>query len=178
MRFIHNQNEIHIQPKCDSKIDSYSTKMRFIYNQNEIQKLIHIQPRWDSYTTKMIYIESYTTKMIYIESSTTKMIYIESSTTKMRFIYNQNDLHWVIYNHCKMTPRSHMPKVLRAHFAMIFRLLISGGSEYSIHKWKRVIIHVDAISPTVINEHSCISDKKTATSSRRHATWYLFIRLD
>ena len=58
------------------------------------------------------------------------------------------------------------------------RLLISGGSEYSIHKWKRVIIHVDAISPTVINEHSCISDKKTATSSRRHATWYLFIRLD
>ena len=55
-------------------------------------------------------------------------------------------------------------------------LLISGGSEYSIHKWKRVIIHVDAISPTVHNEHSSTSVKKTARSNRRQATWNLFIR--
>ena len=58
------------------------------------------------------------------------------------------------------------------------RLLISGGSEYSIHKWKRVIIHVGAISPTMHNEHSSTSVKKTARSSRRQATWNLFIRPD
>ena len=82
-----------IQPK-------WFTKMRFIYNQNDLH--------W------VIYNQNDLHRVIYNQN-------IDSYTTKMRFIYNQNDLHWVIYNHCKMTPRSHMPKVLRAHFAMIFR---------------------------------------------------------